>query len=111
MLQTGYAFFVMSPRIVDDLSVPHPLEREHAFEVVKVIKLSAIDYENFVTDMVADRQFIEDYADLCAKGKVWKCLLVQKQGRKDGVLVMPEAGCYVGYAACWGGVADMAEHR
>lgn len=111
MQQTGYAYFVMSPRIVEDLFVPHPIELEQAFEVVKVIKLGAIDYENFVTDLVADRQFIEDYADLCAKGEVWKCLLVQKRGRKDGVLVMPDAGCYVRFAAYWGGVADMAEHR
>jgi len=49
--------------------------------------------------MVADRQFIEDNASLCAKGEAWKCLLVQKRGGRGGVLVMPEAGCYVGYAA------------
>ena len=61
--------------------------------------LSAIDYENFITDMLADRQFIEDSADLCEKGEVWRCLLVQKRGCQDGVLVLPEEGCFVGYAA------------
>ena len=106
MQQTGYAYFVMSPQIVEDLSLQHPIELEQAFELVKVIQLGAIDYENFVTDMVADRQFIEDYADLCAKGEVWKCLLVKKCGRKDGVLVMQDAGCYVEYAAYLGGAEN-----
>lgn len=101
MQQTGYAYFVMRPRILEDLIAPRPEEIRQAFEVVKVVKLNSIDYENFVTDMVADRQFIEDYAEICAKGDVWKCLLVQKRGRNDGVLVMPDSGCFVGFAAYW----------
>ena len=103
MPQTGYAFFVENPRVLEDIIKPHLLEQEHPFEVVKNIKLHAIDYENFVTDMVADRQFIEDNADLCSKGTVWKCLLVQKRGSHDGILVMPEDKCYVGCAACFMG--------
>lgn len=99
MQQTGYAYFVENPRVLGDLIKPHLLEQEHPFEVVKNIKLRAIDYENFVTDMVADRQFIEDSADLCSIGEIWKCILVQKRGSHDGVLVMPEGRCYVGYAA------------
>ena len=99
MRYTGYAFFVMAPRVIEDLKIPHPIERERSFEVAKRIRLGAIDYENFITDMVADRQFIEDNAALCTKGKVWKCLLVQKRGCHDGILVMPQDGCYVGYAA------------
>lgn len=99
MLQTGYAYFVEKPRVLEDLTKPHPLEQERPFEVVKAVKLRTIDYENFVTDMVADRQFIEDSTDLCSKDTVWKCLLVQKRGSHDGVLVMPEDKCYVGYAA------------
>ena len=99
MPQTGYAYFVDNPRVLEDLIKPHPLEQECPFEVVKTVKLGTIDYQNFVTDMVADRQFIEDSADLCYKGEIWKCLLVQKCGSHDGVLVMPEDKCYVGYAA------------
>lgn len=49
--------------------------------------------------MVADRQFIEDHAALCSKGEVWRCILVQQRGHADGVLVMPEDGCFVGWAA------------
>ena len=103
MPQTGYAYFVDNPRVLEDLIKPHPLEQECPFEVVKTVKLGTIDYQNFVTDMVADRQFIEDSADLCSKGEIWKCLLVQKRGSHDGVLVMPEDKCYVGYAAYFAG--------
>lgn len=84
---------------MNDLMVPHPIEQERIYEIVKTIKLSGIDYENFITDMVADRQFIEDNAALCSRGEVWRCLLVQQRGHMDGVLVMPEDGCYVGWAA------------
>ena len=73
---------------------------------VKTIKLSTIDYENFITDMLADRQFIEDNAELCGKGEVWRCLLVQKRGRRDGILVLPEGGCFVGYAAYFVNAAE-----
>ena len=93
------AFFVRAPRKIKDLQTPHLVEEERPFEVVKQVKLAKIDYENFVTDMLADRQFIEDHATLCSKGTVWRCILVQQRGRTDGVLVMPEDSCYVGWAA------------
>ena len=93
------AFFVEYPRMIEDLTVPHPIEQEQRFEIVKSIKLAKIDYENFITDMVADRQFIEDNASLCARGEIWRCLLVQQRGCTDGVLVLPTDGCYVGWAA------------
>lgn len=49
--------------------------------------------------MLVDRQFIEDHAEKCCRGETWACILVQQTGRKDGILVMPEEGCYVGWAA------------
>jgi hypothetical protein len=97
--KNGCAYFAESPRTIDDLMVTHPAEQERAYEIVKAIKLSGIDYENFITDMVADRQFIEDNSALCSKDGTWRCILVQQHGRKDGVLVMPENGRYVGWAA------------
>jgi len=99
MENTGYVFFVESPRIIEDLMTPHPVERERQYEVVKTVKLAKIDYDNFITDMIADRHFIEDNAALCSQGEVWRCLLVQQRGRSDGVLVVPADGCYVGWAA------------
>ena len=103
MERTGYAFFVESPRIIEDLLAPHPIEQETQYEIVKTVKLAKIDYENFITDMIADRLFIEENAALCAQGGVWRCLLVQQRGRTDGVLVVPVDGCYVGWAAYYRG--------
>lgn len=95
----GRAFFVPDPRVVEDLIVPHRVDDERQYQIVKTIVLGNIDYENFVTDMVADRQFIEQFAHLCGKGDIWRCLYVHKRSSHDGVLVMPEDGSYVGWAA------------
>ena len=103
MEAVGRAFFVRSPCRIEDLQALHLVEKERPFEIVKTVKLAKIDYENFITDMLADRQFIEDHTALCSKGTVWRCILVQQRGRVDGVLVMPEDGCYVGWAAYYSG--------
>ena len=63
------------------------------------VTLGKLDYDNFCTDMLADRQFIEDNSDLCSTGHIWKCLFVHQCGRKGGVLIVPTDGCYVKYAA------------
>ena len=99
MKKPGYAHFVESPRTIDDLMEPHPIEQETAYEIVKTVKLSGIDYENFITDMIADRQFIEDNAALCSQGETWRCNLVQRRGCTGGVLVEPADSCHVGWAA------------
>ena len=99
MEKKGMAYFVRDPCRIEDLRVLHLAEKERPFEIVKTVKLARIDYKNFITDLVADRQFIEDNAALCSRGEVWRCLLVQQRGHMDGVLVMPEDGCYVGWAA------------
>lgn len=99
MKNPGYAHFVESPRTIDDLMAPHPVEQETAYEIAKTVKLSGIDYENFIKDMIADRQFIEDNAALCSQGRIWRCLLVQRRGRTGGVLVLPADSCHVGWAA------------
>ena len=103
MERAVFAYFVEGPRIIEDLKVPHPIEQEIQYEIVNTVKLAKIDYENFITDMIADRLFIEENAALCAQGGVWRCLLVQQRGRTDGVLVMPVDGCYVGWAAYYRG--------
>ena len=99
MPKTGTAYFVDFPRTVSDLKVLHALDQERPFTIVKTVSLSAISYENFCTDMLADRQFIEDNASLCERGEIWKCIFVHQRGRSDGVLVMPEDTCFVGWAA------------
>ena len=99
MENTGFAYFAERPRRLEDLFVPHLLDMERPYEVVRVVNLAKIDYENFITDMLADRTFIEDSSELYSREEIWKCLLVQQRGRMDGVLVMPKAGRCVGWAA------------
>ncbi len=97
--KTGTAYFVPDPSRLEDLQIPHSLDSETPYEIVKMIRLGSIDYGNFITDMLADRQFLEENTLLCEKSSIWKCLLVQKRGATDGVLVMPEDDGYVGWAA------------
>ena len=91
------AYFVSYPRRMDDLRKPHLTDQEQQYEVAKTVVLSAIDFENFITDMAADRQFIEDNAALCSKGKPMKGLLIKQRGKNDGVLVIPDALDYKAY--------------
>ena len=51
----GYAYFVERPRRLEDLQRPHLIERERPYSIVTAVQLPKIDYENFVTDMLADR--------------------------------------------------------
>ena len=93
------AFFVERPRRLEDLQFPHLIERERPYRIVATVTLQRIDYENFITDMLADRQLIEDHGQSCKTGDVWDCLLVQQRGHTDGILVLPEQGCFVSWAA------------
>ncbi len=72
------AYFVRRPRVLGDLLVPHPVEAEREYEVAARVLLSGLDFENFATDMLADRAFIEAYAALCGEGEVLRCLLVRR---------------------------------
>lgn len=92
------AYFVKYPRIIEDLRKPHPVSNERPYEIIKEVTLAAIDYENFITDMLADRQFIEDNAGLCAESEPMKCLLVRRRGQHDGVLVVPGGNAFVKWA-------------
>ena len=90
MSEHGRAYFVVLPRRIEDLMCPHPIESEREYEVVKTIRLAKIDYENFVTDMVADRQFLEDNAALCSKGKIIRGLKITRRGSSESILVVPD---------------------
>ena len=94
----GFAYFAEGPRTISDLRMPHTKEQELPYEIVNQVELAAIDFENFITDMKADRQFIEDNAPLCSCGETWKCILVRKRGGAGGILVMPKADRFVGWA-------------
>ena len=93
------AFFIRHPRISDELITTNPNGQWLSFQIVKMITLSKTDYTNFVTDMLADRQFIEDWFHLCQSSskQTLKCILVQCKGQQS-ILVVPE-NCFVGWAA------------
>lgn len=93
------AYFISTPRTYRDLLKPHLPEAEREYEIVKVIELSGLAYENFCEDMLVDRQFLEDNAALCKDGDVLRCLLVKQRGRHAGILVVPKFGGYVEQAA------------
>ena len=97
------AYFVKTPRWINDLLLPHKLEDEVPYQIVQTIQLSRIEYENLIADLTADRQYIERHAHLCGiQDGVWKCLLIQQRINGEGILIMPKGGCWVGYAAFWG---------
>lgn len=73
-MMQGNAYFVFRPRTVAELSQTNQAGRWRSYRIVKTICLSEIDYENFATDLLADRQFIEDNAALCTTPE--DCLLI-----------------------------------
>lgn len=85
-------YFISKPRTYRDLLKPHLPEAEREYEIVKVIELNNITYENFCEDMLVDRQFLEDNAALCEDGDALRCLLVKQRGKHEGILVVPELG-------------------
>lgn len=99
MNKTGTAFFVANPRRWEDLIQPHLLAWEKPLEIVKTVTLGKIDYENFITDMLVSRDYLEDPAGLSARGPIWTCFLVRRRGRADGVPVMPDRDGFVEWAA------------
>ena len=98
MEQYPTAYFVYEPRTSADLLQPHDIRLERPFQIAATVTLSAMDYENFITDLLADRSFLEKHAGECSEGEVWQCILVRQRNQKDGILVIPD-GCYVKYAA------------
>ena len=81
------AYFVFRPRRIEDLKLSNPDGKWMEYRIVRTICLSKIDFENFATDLLADRQFIEDNRSLCLKAG--DCLLVSQRGRSDSLLIIP----------------------
>lgn len=91
------AYFVFRPRTVSDLSIGNKDGKWREYRIVKSICLNRIDYENFATDLLADRQFIEDNAALCAAPG--DCLLVSSKQQREELLVIPWHSSFVRFAA------------
>lgn len=95
------AYFVSMPFRIEDLKRPHLAKHRKPYVIEKTVELAKIDYENFVTDLCVDRWFIEDNVDLCRvdNESVWHCIFVRQNGKKEGVLVMPEGRDFPKWAA------------
>lgn len=97
------AYFVRQPRRIKDLFILHTVDRERPYEIVKTIALPLIDYENFISDLTVDREFLKNNALLCSMDSIWKCLLIKRKNHGDGILVIPMDGQWVGWAAYYRG--------
>lgn len=95
------AFFVEHPRRIDDLRRPFPLESSKPYIIEKTITLAEIDYENFITDLYADRWFVDKYTDKCRvdENGVWHCILVKQKIKADGILVMSDGHVFPKWSA------------
>ena len=93
------AYFVRRPRKLKDLFALHAVDQEKMYEIVKIIRLSSIDYGNFISDMTVDRRFLEENSVLCSSESIWKCLLICGEKTRGGILVIPLDGRWVGWAA------------
>ena len=96
----GKAFFVFSPRNAEEFDRPFPLDWIKPYRIVGRIGLSGIDYENFVTDMLVEREYLEPYEKECHTESVYDCVLVFEKGYENqGVLVIPDSGGFIKCAA------------
>ena len=91
------ACFLRRPRRIEELRAEES-GRRRPYRIVKTVCLGGMDYENFVTDLLADRAFLEDVSGCNEDGNVLCCLRVSCPGRED-VLVVPDGTGHVALAA------------
>lgn len=98
------AYFAIHPRKIEDCAAVHDLSEETTYTITAKVVLTAMDYENFVSDMLVERQFLEDNASACGRdGDAVRCILVQTKWSKDGVLVLADKDGFVVLAAGYKG--------
>ena len=95
MEQTAY--FIRRPRRIEELRAVENGQR-HPYRIVKTLRLGGMDYENFVTDLLADRAFLEGVPGCGEDGSILCCLRVSCPGRVD-ILVVPDGTGHVELAA------------
>lgn len=95
MEQTAY--FIRRPRRIEELRAEEN-GQWRPYRIVSSLCLGGMDYENFVTDLLADRAFLENAPGCGEVGNVLCCLRVCCPGRED-VLVVPDGTGHVELAA------------
>ena len=95
MEQTAY--FIRRPRRIEELRAEEN-GRRHPYRIVSSLRLGWMDYENFVTDLLSDRAFLENVPGCGEDGPLVRCLCVTTRGRED-ILVVPDGTGHVALAA------------
>ena len=95
MVQTAY--FIRRPRRIEELR-DFGIGMLRPYQIVSTVCLGGMDYEDFVTDLLADRAFLENVPGCGEDGPLVRCLCVSCQGR-DSVLVLPDGTGHVALAA------------
>ena len=91
------ARFIFRPRRIEELR-DFAIGMLRPYQIVSTVCLGGMDYENFVTDLLADRAFLEDVPSCGEDGKVLCCLRVSCPGRDD-ILIVPDGMGHVALAA------------
>lgn len=97
--KAGKAVFVFMPRRLDEILCPTSPVKEKSYQVVQKIALKKIAYENFLSDMVVARDFLEMPGQPSIDDQILKCLLVFSPGVKGEILVAANEKGFVQYAA------------
>lgn len=91
--------FVMAPRMIGDLKNSQRMVTK-AYVIVKTVRLSNIDYENFVYDMTVNREWLEGVVSSEPSPFVLECVRVKAHNSEYmELLVAPDAAGYVAWAA------------
>ena len=91
------ACFISRPRRIEELR-DFGIGMLRPYQIVATICLGGIDYENFVSDLLADRACLENVPSCGENGPLVRCLCVTCRGR-DSVLVLPDGTGHVALAA------------
>lgn len=91
------AYFVSRPRRIEELR-DYGIGMLRPYRIVSTVCLGGMDYENFVTDLLADRAFLESVPGCGEDGTLVRCLCVTCRGR-NSVLVLPDGTGHIALAA------------
>lgn len=92
------AYFISRPRRIDELQAKDG-GTWRSYEVVATVGLTKIDFENFATDLLADRAFLENAHACGENGALVRCLRVTGRGSNTAILVLPDSTGHVALAA------------
>ena len=91
------ARFISRPRRIEELR-GFAIGMLRPYQIVSTVCLGGIDYENFATDLPADRAFLENVGGCGEEGGLVRCLCVCCPGR-ESILVLPDGTGHVALAA------------